>query len=150
MSEHKKTITALSWNPKNPDLLASASADNQVVVWNIANQHVIARFENTRGTPSSVAWCPHEKDCVSFVYGRGPLFLWNHTAQGGGLSTHKDAQTFSSDICQFRWHWKKMGKIVFGHIDGSVSIFCPGKMKINNTVLCEWSVSQPINQQSSH
>ena len=30
MSEHKKTITAISWNPKDTDLLASASADNQV------------------------------------------------------------------------------------------------------------------------
>ena len=30
MSEHKKTITAITWNPKDTDLLASASADNQV------------------------------------------------------------------------------------------------------------------------
>ncbi len=30
MAEHKKTITAIAWNPSDGDLLASTSADNQV------------------------------------------------------------------------------------------------------------------------
>ena len=40
MSEHKKTITAISWNPRNPDLFASSSADNHIIVWNVAEQQV--------------------------------------------------------------------------------------------------------------
>ena len=40
MSEHKKTITAISWNTRNPDLFASASTDNTVIIWNVAKQKV--------------------------------------------------------------------------------------------------------------
>ena len=127
MSEHKKTITAIAWNPKNPDVIASAGCDNTVIVWNIAEQHVIARLENTRSAPMAIGWCPHEKESIAFVYGKGPLFQWNHAASGAGLSTHKDAQNFNSNDSQFQWHAKKMGKIVFGHKDGSISLFSPGK-----------------------
>ena len=126
MSEHKKTIHAISWNPRNVDLFATASADNVVIVWNVAEQQVVARLNHTRVAPSSVGWCLHEKDCVSFAYGKGPLFMWSYNT-AGNVSLHKDAQNFMSDICQFRWHPKKTGKLAFGHNDGSVSLFCPGK-----------------------
>lgn len=49
MSEHKKTITAISWCPDNPDLFASASADNLLIVWNVAEQKAVARLDNTKG-----------------------------------------------------------------------------------------------------
>uniref|UniRef100_A0A4X1VYY9 WD repeat domain 17 n=1 Tax=Sus scrofa TaxID=9823 RepID=A0A4X1VYY9_PIG len=49
MSEHKKTITAISWCPHNPDLFASGSTDNLVIIWNVAEQKVIAKLDNTKG-----------------------------------------------------------------------------------------------------
>lgn len=49
MSEHKKTITAISWCPGNPDLFASASADNLLIIWNVAEQKAVARLDNTKG-----------------------------------------------------------------------------------------------------
>ncbi|CAH1777058.1 unnamed protein product [Owenia fusiformis] len=125
MSEHKKTITAISWNPRNPDILASTGADNQVIVWNIPQQRALDKI-TTKTTPNSVGWCLHERDCVSFVCGRGPLCMWNY-GTGGGLTFHKEAQNFLSDICQFRWHHKKLGKLAFGHTDGSLSLFNPGQ-----------------------
>ncbi|MBZ3885137.1 WD repeat-containing protein 17 [Sciurus carolinensis] len=48
MSEHKKTITAISWCPHNPDLFASGSTDNLVIIWNVAEQKVIAKLNNTK------------------------------------------------------------------------------------------------------
>ena len=92
----------------------------------MTEQVVMAKLENTRVAPCSVGWCPHEKDCIAFVYGRGPLYVWNYNTSAG-LSMHKEAQNFNFDVCQFRWHPKKMGKVAFGHIDGTVSVFCPGK-----------------------
>lgn len=50
MSEHKKTITAISWCPDNPDLFASASADNLLIVWNVAEKKAVARLDNTKGS----------------------------------------------------------------------------------------------------
>lgn len=49
MSEHKKTITAISWSPHNPEVFASASADNLLIIWNVAEQKAVARLDNTKG-----------------------------------------------------------------------------------------------------
>lgn len=126
MSEHKKTITAISWNSKNRDLIVTSGADALIVVWNVSLQKAVAKLENTKGVPCSMGWCFHEKDCIAFVYGRGPLLLWNYCGDGTSLSAHTQATNFMSDVCQFRWHHKKMGKLAFGHMDGSISFFCPG------------------------
>lgn len=53
MSEHKRTITAISWCPGNPDLFASASADNLLIIWNVAEQRTVARLDNTKGQQRS-------------------------------------------------------------------------------------------------
>lgn len=163
MSEHKKTITAISWCPDNRDLFASASADNLLIVWNVAEQKAIARLDNTKGTwlkntgmveclmlgfcnilpslkyhnissafpgvPASVSWCWNSADGVAFVSQRGPLYIWVYGGPDPGVTVHKEAHSFLSDICLFRWHPTKKGKLVFGHTDGSLSIFQPGMDK---------------------
>ncbi|XP_023375749.1 WD repeat-containing protein 17 [Pteropus vampyrus] len=126
MSEHKKTITAISWCPHNPDLFASGSTDNLVIIWNVAEQKVIAKLDNTKGMPASLSWCWNAHDAVAFVAHRGPLFIWTISGPDSGVTVHKDAHNFLSDISIFRWHTQKKGKVVFGHIDGSLSIFQPG------------------------
>uniref|UniRef100_A0A286XAU2 WD repeat domain 17 n=1 Tax=Cavia porcellus TaxID=10141 RepID=A0A286XAU2_CAVPO len=125
MSEHKKTITAISWCPHNPDLFASGSTDNLVIIWNVAEQKVIAKLNNTKGTPAFLSWCWNADDAVAFVSDRGPLFIWTISGPDTGVTVHSDAHSFLSDICMFRWHTHKKGKVVFGHIDGSLSIFHP-------------------------
>ncbi|KAH0616110.1 hypothetical protein JD844_026972 [Phrynosoma platyrhinos] len=126
MSEHKKTITAISWCPHNHDLFASASADNLVIIWNVAEQKVAAKLDSTKGIPASLSWCWNAGDAVAFVSHRGPLYIWTISGPDSGVTVHKDAHSFLSDICLFRWHPKKKGKVVFGHTDGSLSIFQPG------------------------
>lgn len=148
MSEHKKTITAISWCPDHPDLFASASADNLLVVWNVAEKKAVARLDNTKGErmkkrplfsseasrrplspsgiPVSVSWCWNSAEGVAFVSQRGPLYIWAYGGPEAGVTVHKEAHSFLSDICLFRWHPTKKGKLVFGHTDGSLSVFHPG------------------------
>ncbi|XP_016074649.1 PREDICTED: WD repeat-containing protein 17 [Miniopterus natalensis] len=126
MSEHKRTITAISWCPHNPDLFASGSADNLVIVWNVAEQKVIAKLNNTKGIPASLGWCWHAGDVVAFAPCKGPLFIWTISGPDSGVMVHREAHSFLSDISTFRWHPQKKGKVVFGHMDGSLSIFQPG------------------------
>ncbi|CAN0052273.1 unnamed protein product [Bubo scandiacus] len=126
MSEHKKTITAISWCPHNPDMFASASADSLVVVWNVTEQKVVAKLDNTKGIPASLSWCWNAGDAVAFVSHRGPLYIWTISGPDSGVTVHREAHSFLSDISLFRWHPKKKGKVVFGHTDGSLSIFQPG------------------------
>uniref|UniRef100_A0A8C4F930 WD repeat domain 17 n=1 Tax=Dicentrarchus labrax TaxID=13489 RepID=A0A8C4F930_DICLA len=139
MSEHKKTITAISWCPDNPDLFASASADNLLIVWNVAEQKAVARLDNTKGVPTSVSWCWNSADGVAFVSQRGPLYIWVYGGPDPGVTVHKEAHSFLSDICLFRWHPTKKGKLVFGHTDGSLSIFQPDSQV---GVLRVWNVSR--------
>ncbi|NXP25942.1 WDR17 protein, partial [Scytalopus superciliaris] len=126
MSEHKKTITAISWCPHNPDVFASASADSLVIIWNVNEQKVVAKLDNTKGIPASLSWCWNEGDAVAFVSHRGPLYIWTISGPDSGVTVHREAHSFLSDISLFRWHQKKKGKVVFGHTDGSLSIFQPG------------------------
>ncbi|XP_029387746.1 WD repeat-containing protein 17 isoform X1 [Mus pahari] len=126
MSEHKKTITAISWCPHNPDLFASSSTDNLVIIWNVAEQKVIAKLDNIKETPACLGWCWNTHDAVAFVSQKGPLLIWTISGPDSGVSVHKEAHSFVSDICIFRWHTQKKGKVAFGHTDGSISIFQPG------------------------
>uniref|UniRef100_A0A8U8AMW3 Gem-associated protein 5 TPR domain-containing protein n=1 Tax=Geospiza parvula TaxID=87175 RepID=A0A8U8AMW3_GEOPR len=126
MSEHKKTITAISWCPHNPDVFASASADSLVIIWNVNEQKVVAKLDNTKGIPASLGWCWNAGDAVAFVSHRGPLYIWTVSGPDSGVTVHREAHSFLSDISLFRWHPKKKGKVVFGHTDGSLSIFQSG------------------------
>uniref|UniRef100_A0A8C7DNX0 WD repeat domain 17 n=1 Tax=Oncorhynchus kisutch TaxID=8019 RepID=A0A8C7DNX0_ONCKI len=139
MSEHKKTITAISWCPHNPEVFASASADNLLIIWNVAEQKIVARLDNTKGIPASLSWCWNAGDSVAFVSHRGPLYLWAISGLDAGVTIHKEAHSFLSDICLFRWHPVKKGKVVFGHTDGSLSIFQPDSQV---GVLRIWNVSR--------
>lgn len=74
----------------------------------------------------SVSWCWNSADGVAFVSERGPLHVWVYGGPDPGVTMHKEAHSFLSDICLFRWHPTKRGKLVFGHTDGSLSVFQPG------------------------
>ncbi|XP_013910742.1 PREDICTED: WD repeat-containing protein 17 isoform X1 [Thamnophis sirtalis] len=126
MSEHKKTITAISWCPHNQDLFASASAENLVIIWNVTEQKIAAKLHNTKDIPASLSWCWNIRDAVAFASHRGPLYIWTFSGPESGVTVHNEAHSFMSDICLFRWHPKKKGKVVFGHTDGSLSLFQPG------------------------
>ncbi|XP_041358787.1 WD repeat-containing protein 17-like [Gigantopelta aegis] len=122
MSEHKKTITAISWNPQNPDLFVSSSTGHKLVVWDVVKQRPAMKLVNIKEIPVCVGWCTHDLDVVSFVYSRGPMYMWNYPKGDRGVSVVKEAQSFSSNVCQFRWHRRHLGKVVFGHMDGSISV----------------------------
>uniref|UniRef100_A0A8C2JQ86 WD repeat-containing protein 17 n=1 Tax=Cyprinus carpio TaxID=7962 RepID=A0A8C2JQ86_CYPCA len=139
MSEHKKTITAISWCPHNPEVFASASADNLLIIWNVAEQKAVTRLDNTKGIPASLSWCWNAGDSVAFVSHRGPLYIWTISGPDSGVTVHKEAHSFLSDICLFRWHPLKKGKVIFGHTDGSLSIFQPDSQV---GVLRIWNVSR--------
>ena len=120
VSAHKKTITCISWNPRDPNVIASASTEKEIILWDISDQRISHRMKQIKETPVCLEWCPHEKDVVSFIYGCGPLFLWN-SVLNQEVTSHKESFNFYSDVTQFSWNQKRIGKIAFGHKDGSLS-----------------------------
>ncbi|KAL8558969.1 hypothetical protein ACOMHN_028281 [Nucella lapillus] len=124
MSEHKKTITSISWHPRDPDLIASSAADLSVIVWSVSQQRALATL-TVKVAPTCIGWSHHDPTCLAYISGRGPLYMWNYTEKRPP-ALMKDSQNFSANITMFRWHPHKPGMAVFGHHDGSISVLTIG------------------------
>ncbi len=106
--------------------MASSSTEKEIIIWDISDQRVTSRLKQIKEVPICIEWCPHEKDVLSYTYGPGPLYIWN-SGQNLDITSHKDTFSFYSDVTQFTWNQKRIGKVVFGHKDGSLSFLNPGQ-----------------------
>lgn len=78
--------------------------------------------------PVCIGWCPHDQDSLAYINVRGPMQIWSYTAPAEKIvSKYLESVTFFSDVSQFRWNHKKQGKLVFGHVDGSITVINPGQ-----------------------
>ena len=139
-SEHKKTITAIAWCPHDVDVIVSTGADLAVIIWNVAEQQVLANVTLGDGmaVPCSIAWGMPNPTGVAFVGKRGPLMMWFSTDECDEhrvTASHSEIKGFSSDVCQMRCHPRQRDKVALGHVDGSVSIFAASKCHISVPIL---------------
>ncbi|KAL4230509.1 Anaphase-promoting complex subunit 4 WD40 domain [Mactra antiquata] len=134
LSEHKKSISAIAWNPKDSDIVASAAYDQKIIVWNVQKERPVAIFDLQKGAPTCIDWCLLHGESVSYICGRGPVFLWNYMSNDLSKSSVKESTGFSSDITCFRWHPKKTEKLAYGHKDGTVSFGTLGSKTIRHVL----------------
>ncbi|WAQ98157.1 WDR17-like protein [Mya arenaria] len=125
LSEHKKTISAISLNPRNIDILASASYENKIIIWDVSKQRPLAVYKNTKFPPIALDWNFLHGEALTFIGARSSLFLW-HYISPDQISSLKDSGKYSSDVLCFKWHPKLLEKVVFGHRDGSISFSTSG------------------------
>ena len=119
MAEHKRTIIVISWHPQQKNLLASASNDGHIIVWDVFLQRIAAQYK-IKTEPVCIDWVIGENTHLSFISGKGPLYIWKYAENS--LIQNKEVGSFSSEITKFRWHSSKIGKIALGHSDGSISV----------------------------
>jgi WD40 repeat protein len=152
LSEHKKTITSISWNPRNPDIFVSASHECKLIVWDISKERPVAIYENTKGIPTCIDWCLLHGESVSYISGKGPLFLWSYKGTDLSLSTVKETGGFGSEVTCFRWHHKKTEKVAFGHKDGSLTFCTLGKYNVCCFILSclMWYWNMSVEYKSYH
>lgn len=120
MAEHKKTIVVISWNNQLKHLLASASNDGQIIIWDVQLQRIVAQHKLPRLCATCIDWVTGESMSLSYITGKGPLVTWNYSI--GTHKSNKETNSFSSEVTRFRWHPSKFTRIAFGHTDGSLSI----------------------------
>lgn len=126
LAQHRKTITCISWHPQNPDVLATSSSDCKIHIWSVSQERVIGTLESIKSPPSCIGWCPQDLGSIAYISGRGPMCIWNYTTRDYTMVfKHLESMTFFSEVCQFRWNQRKVGKLVFGHNDGSISVINP-------------------------
>lgn len=71
---HSDSVDQLSWHPMDPELLATASGDRTVRIWESRSSKAIATI-STKGENINIAWAPNGKtiavgnkeDLVSFI-----------------------------------------------------------------------------------
>ncbi|CAK8683632.1 unnamed protein product [Clavelina lepadiformis] len=128
---HSKTINCISWNLYNPDLFATAASDGKVCVWNVKLRKSVALREKLSYSPNCIGWVPGKNrgDILAFCGKQGPLTLWNTV--NNNISTVDNTVGFDYNITLFRFHHTDPTKFIFGHYDGSLSIFNAGKKTRN-------------------
>ncbi|KAF2462315.1 WD40-repeat-containing domain protein [Lineolata rhizophorae] len=70
---HTADVTAAAWSP-NGALLASASADRKLVLWDTKTQAVLKTHDDVRATILAMAWHPTE-NILSYTNNDGELFI---------------------------------------------------------------------------
>ncbi|XP_054708343.1 LOW QUALITY PROTEIN: WD repeat-containing protein 17-like [Uloborus diversus] len=131
MSEHKKTICAIAWHPKDKDVLASSSTDYKICIWHVSKHKLLASLNTTHSVPSLMAWFLADDECIAYCDGKGPLYLWKYTLKNGkdGPLSHplKEISSVFSNITQISWHPSDAGRFAMGHADGTISLYFQGK-----------------------
>ncbi|GFQ77659.1 WD repeat-containing protein 17 [Trichonephila clavata] len=131
MSEHKKTISAIAWNLKDKDILASSSTDFKICVWHVTKRKLLVSLNTPHAIPVLMSWFPSDEDCLAYCDGKGPLYLWKYTEKNGrdGSVSHplKEISAVSSNITQISWHRSAPGRLALGHADGTISLYLQGK-----------------------
>ncbi|XP_076315846.1 WD repeat-containing protein 17-like [Tachypleus tridentatus] len=128
MSEHKKTITCLTWHQTNEDCLASASVDPKICIWNVAQHALLACLKTPLTTPTLITWYPEEIDSLVYLESQGPLYLWRFSKSGNCSSGNygtllKEIQPFLSSVTQIQWNSLETRHLALGHQDGTVSLY---------------------------
>ena len=63
---HGAEITSLAWNRKYQHILATASSNGIVVVWDLKKKKTVTQF-NTRHNVTAICWCPEGVSSDAFV-----------------------------------------------------------------------------------
>jgi WD40 repeat protein len=120
LAGHKTTITAMSWSPTNPRLVATAAAGKRLTVWNVVTEQEAAYAGTGDEMPTCVEWAPTCADGV-LAYGteRGTVALWR-LARGAGECVPLRECCHTAQATVVRWHPKLGGRIAVGFVDGTV------------------------------
>uniref|UniRef100_A0A8C5S7X5 Gem-associated protein 5 TPR domain-containing protein n=1 Tax=Laticauda laticaudata TaxID=8630 RepID=A0A8C5S7X5_LATLA len=74
---HVETIFDCKFKPDNPDLLATASFDGTIKVWDITTLTAICTSPGNEGVIYSLSWAPGDLNCIAGATSRNGGFIWD-------------------------------------------------------------------------
>ena len=116
---HTDAIMCVSWNPLRPNLLASASADTNVKLWDIATQKAVFTYAHHKDKVQSVSWNPVEAEIL--LTGSFDQMLTVFDARQG--SANATSFQLDSDVECAIWNPRLPAHIVASTEDGKVRCF---------------------------
>ncbi len=89
---HRRLVNSVAWNPVSPDLLASASADKTVAIWDVSREGdpLVSLMSRHTDDVNSISWMPDGKRIVC-VSEDGHVSVWDATTSEflGSLAAHR-------------------------------------------------------------
>ncbi|NXP35856.1 WDR17 protein, partial [Leiothrix lutea] len=74
---HVETIFDCKFKPDNPDLLATASFDGTIKVWDINTLSAVYTSPGNEGVIYSISWAPGNLNCIAGGTSRNGGFIWD-------------------------------------------------------------------------
>ncbi|XP_009985194.1 PREDICTED: WD repeat-containing protein 17, partial [Tauraco erythrolophus] len=74
---HIETIFDCKFKPDNPDLLATASFDGTIKVWDINTLTAVYTSPGNEGVIYSLSWAPGDLNCIAGATSRNGGFIWD-------------------------------------------------------------------------
>ncbi|MCE6995206.1 WD40 repeat domain-containing protein [Saccharothrix sp. S26] len=139
---HRRLVNASAWNPRDPEVLATASADKTVAVWRIGADGAVAAISTlARHTDdiNSVGWLPDGERLIC-VSEDGRATMWD------GLTGRFLASVASHAAHCMMVSVNNKGLVATVGEDGMVAVFSPDddtrratKLYESSVEGCEWS-----------
>ncbi|GFX03950.1 WD repeat-containing protein 17 [Trichonephila clavipes] len=142
MSEHKKTISAIAWNLKDKDILASSSTDFKICVWHVTKRkkpqtHVKLGGGAFTGTDSVswLLWDPFSQNYLLICTANGRLQLIDSSTDVASVITTYSLPSKAVTIKCAAWLTEAPGAFVTGEGHGNLGVMVEGWCVMSSSLL---------------
>ncbi|XP_012945972.1 WD repeat-containing protein 17, partial [Aplysia californica] len=124
---HIETIFDCKFKPDNPDLLATASFDGSIKVWDITSMTCLLSSPGNEGIIYQISWAPSDLDCIVASTARTGVFVWDTTK--GKVITRLNNHVAKTSVFSVSWNQADSRRImtcgmdsycVIQQVDGTV------------------------------
>lgn len=130
---YHRTITAMTWNPHNPDEIATASVEGKVSTWNIETGDCLCSIR-LPDEALAMDWDPHNPTRICASLKDACVYALDVSEQEGNLikmfSRVRDDK--GKGVCAnvVRWNPRDNGILAGGNTDGSLSLYDGSKSRL--------------------
>ncbi|KAJ7327361.1 WD repeat-containing protein 17 [Desmophyllum pertusum] len=141
---HIETIFDCKFKPESPDLLATASFDGTIKVWDVNTMTAVHSSPGNEGIIYALSWAPGDVNCICGATAKHGVFIWD-------IAKEKIIKRFTEhgkhNIYNVSWNHKDSRRIASCSADGSCVV-----RQVDGTLIkrykhpgpvygCDWSLN---------